>query len=70
MFEAPADLDEYGFVVANCTVASEVLSCQWGPLDVFLFTPSNVVNGTQTGEIVQLGLAIDGTPFTIKVVPA
>lgn len=70
MFEAPADLDEYGFVVATCSIASGVLSCVWGPLNVFLLNPSDVVNGTQTGDTVDLGLPGDCcNPFTMQVVP-
>lgn len=73
MFEAPEDLDEWGFVVTNCTIANKVLSCQWGPLVDFYYTPSNVENGTQVGEYVLIGLppgnGMSSTPFTIQVVP-
>ena len=69
MFENPDDLDEWGFVTATCAIAGGVLSCQWGPLVDFLYTPSKVENGTQVGEYVLLALDGDGTPFTIRVVP-
>lgn len=68
-FEPPANLDEYGLVAVTCAIAGGVLSCQWGPLDVFYLAPSDVVNGTQTGETVLFGETGDGTPFTIKIVP-
>lgn len=69
MFEAPADLGKSGFVTDTCAIASGALNCTWGPLVDFLLTPSNVVNETQTGEIVKLALPEDGTQFTILVVP-
>ena len=69
MFENPDHLDLYGFVTATCAITGGVLSCQWGPLVDFFYTPSNVENGTQIGEYVLLGLVEDGTPFTIRVVP-
>ena len=69
MFEDPDSLDAYGFVTATCAIAGGVLSCQWGPLVDFFYTPSNVENGTQVGEYVRLGLVGDDTPFTIRVVP-
>ena len=69
MFENPDHLGEYGFVTATCAIAGGILSCQWGPLVDFLYTPSNVENGTQVGEYVLLALVEDGTPFTIRVVP-
>ena len=69
MFENPDHLDEYGFVTATCAIASGVLSCQWFSLVDFVYTASNVENGTQVGEYVLLALAGDDTPFTIRVVP-
>ena len=69
MFEAPADLGEYGFVAVTCSISSGVLSCVFGSLNMFYLNPSNVVNGTQTGETVDLGLQGDSTPFTIQTVP-
>ena len=69
MFEAPADLGKYGFVLDTCSIAGGILSCVWGPLNVFYLNPSDVVNGTQTGYTVDLGLPGDSTPFTIQVVP-
>ena len=68
-FENPNHLSEYGFVRATCAIAGGFLSCQWGPLVDFYYQPSNVVNGTQVGEYVLLGLVGDITPFTIRVVP-
>ena len=68
-FEAPADLGEWGLVAVTCQIAKGVLTCQWGPLVEFYFDPSNVVNGTQVGEILELGVVGDSTPFTIEVVP-
>lgn len=69
MFEAPADLGRWGFVAATCAIAKGVLSCQWGPLTVFYYVSPEVVNGTQVGDEVDLGLPGDSTPFTMRVVP-
>lgn len=57
MFETPVGLGEYGFVVVTCSIVSEILSCVWGPLDVFYLNPSDVVHGTQIGDTVDLGFA-------------
>ena len=69
-FEDPDDLDEWGLVAVTCAIADRVLTCQWGPLVVFYFEPSDVVDGKQIGEILEIGIVEDGTPFTIQVVPA
>lgn len=69
-FEAPEGLDKWGLVAVTCQIANRVLTCQWGPLVVFYFEPSNVVNGTQVGETLDIGVVGDYTPFTIQVVPA
>ena len=68
-FENPNHLGEYGFVRTTCAIAGGILSCQWGPLVDFYYQSSNIVNGTQVGEYVLLGLVGDITPFTIRVVP-
>lgn len=68
MFEDPADLGRWGFVAATCAIAKGVLSCQWGPLVVFYYGGPEVVNGTQVGDYVALGLPGDSTPITIRVV--
>ncbi len=54
----------------TCAIANRILTCQWGPLVVFYFEPSDVVDGKQTGETLEIGVVGDGTPFTIQVVPA
>ncbi len=69
-FEDSEDLDEWGLVAVTCAIANRVLTCQWGPLVVFYFEPSDVVDGKQTGETLEIGVVGDGTPFTIQVVPA
>ena len=72
-WEDPKQVGEWGFVAVTCAIAKGFLSCEWGPLNVFLYEGSMVENGTQVGEYVSLGLPEDSKPgnktLTIKVVP-
>lgn len=69
MFENPDDLDEWGFVTIPCAITGGVLSCSYGPLVDFLYSPSKIQDGKQVGEYALLALPSDGSPFTIRVVP-
>ena len=71
-FANPEGENDYGMVTATCAIdaKSAVLTCEWYTLVDFYYNDSDVVNGTQEGEILLLGVAGDSTPFTIKVVPA
>lgn len=69
-FANPEYVNRYDLVTATCAIAADaVLTCQWGPLVDFYYDDSNIVNGTQVGEIVDLGVAGESIPFTIKVIP-
>ena len=68
-FENEPGDNQYGMVRATCAIANSILSCAWGPLTDFDIGDSDIVNGTQVGEIVGLGDPAYTTPFTIKVVP-
>ena len=56
-------------MTVTCAISGQVLSCQEYNLVNFLYEPSNIVNGTQLGEYVDLADPSDGAGFTIKVEP-
>ena len=62
-------IHEFGYVTVTCAITGQVLSCQEYNLVNFLYEPSDIVNGTQLGEYVDLADPSDGAGFTIKVVP-
>lgn len=71
-FEPSAEFDETGNVACTCQTAKKILTCQCNSLNTFYLQPSDIVNGTQDGNTVDIGPAGDtggGTVFTLQVVP-